>query len=148
MLVLFVQFCYLGLSKKVYGIDMQLPIYWYLVKKGNWFNNPKFVGFYLEKILHGEIKRDKSKDYESMKLDNLKLVGYSTNDKNRLSNFDKTYDNSKFIKSKTNSNKMIKAKLIASFTVDPGCDDIKYGTRYCFKPSFSFIRLYSTENFW
>ena len=89
----------INLYNVAYGIDMQLPIYWYLVKKGNWFNNPKFVGFYLEKILHGEIKRDKSKDYESMKLDNLKLVGYSTNDKNRLSDFDKTYDNSKFIKS-------------------------------------------------
>lgn len=89
----------INLYNVAYGIDMQLPIYWYLVKKGNWFNNPKFVGFYLEKILHGEIKRDKSKDYESMKLDNLKLVGYSTSDKNRLSNFDKTYDNSKFIKS-------------------------------------------------
>ena len=89
----------INLYNVAYGIDMQLPIYWYLVKKGNWFDNPKFVGFYLEKILHGEIKRDKSKDYESMKLDNLKLVGYSTSDKNRLSNFDKTYDNSKFIKS-------------------------------------------------
>lgn len=89
----------INLYNVAYGIDMQLPIYWYLVKKGKWFNNPKFVGFYLEKILHGELKRDKSRDYESAKLDNLKLVGYSTNDKVRLERFDSTYENSEFIKS-------------------------------------------------
>ena len=88
----------INLYNVAYGIDMQLPIYWYLVKKGNWFNNPKFVGFYLQKILHGEIKRDKSKIYENIKLDNLKLVGYSTNNKLRLERFDSTYENSNFIK--------------------------------------------------
>lgn len=89
----------INLFNVAYGIDMQLPIYWYLVKEGNWFKNPKFVGFYLEKILHGELKRDRSRDYESCKLDNLKLVGYSTNDKVRLEKFDATYENSEFIKS-------------------------------------------------
>lgn len=82
-----------------YGIDMQLPIYWYLVKKGNLFNNPKFVGFYLEKILHGELKRDRKHDYEVLKQDNLKLVGHSTDNKLRLERFDPTYENSSIIKS-------------------------------------------------
>lgn len=89
----------INLYNVAYGIDMQLPIYWYLVKKGNLFSNPKFVGFYLEKILHSELKRDKSRDYKECKLDNLKLVGYSTNDKVRLERFDTTYESSKFIKS-------------------------------------------------
>lgn len=89
----------INLYNVAYGIDMQLPIYWYLIKKGNWFVNPKFVGFYLQKILHSEIKRDKSKEYESCKLDNLKLIGYSTNVKTRLEKFDSTYENSNFIKS-------------------------------------------------
>ena len=82
-----------------YGIDMQLPIYWYLVKKGNLFSNPKFVGFYLEKILHGELKRDRKHDYEVLKQDNLKLVGHSTDNKLRLERFDPTYENSTVIKS-------------------------------------------------
>lgn len=89
----------INLYNVAYGIDMQLPIYWYLVKKGKMFSNPKFVGFYLEKILHSELKRDKSRSYESVKLDNLKLVGYSTNNKARLERFDSTYENSEFIKS-------------------------------------------------
>ncbi|MBQ7105714.1 MAG: PD-(D/E)XK nuclease family protein [Bacilli bacterium] len=89
----------INLGNVSYGIDMQLPIYWYLVKKGSLFSNSKFVGFYLEKILHSELKRDKSRDYEACKLDNLKLVGYSTNNKERLEKFDITYENSEFIKS-------------------------------------------------
>jgi len=89
----------INLYNVAYGIDMQLPIYWYLIKNGNWFDNPKFVGFYLQKILHSELKRDKSRDYESIKLDNLKLVGYSTDNKLRLERFDSTYENSNFIKS-------------------------------------------------
>ena len=80
-----------------YGIDMQLPIYWYLVKKGNLFSNSKFVGFYLEKILHGELKRNPKKSYEEVKMENLKLVGYSTDNKLRLERFDTTYEDSDFI---------------------------------------------------
>ena len=30
-----------------FGLSMQLPVYLYLVEKGNLFHNPKFVGFYL-----------------------------------------------------------------------------------------------------
>ena len=89
------------LCKVAYGIDMQLPIYWYLVKKGNLFDNSKFVGFYLQKILHGELKRDDKKSYREVKLDNLKLVGYSTNDQSRLEVFDPTYEKSSYIKGMT-----------------------------------------------
>ena len=86
-----------SLYNVAYGIDMQLPIYWYLVKRGNLFENPKFVGFYLEKILHGELKRDSKKNYHDLKMNNLKLVGYSTSDKSRIEKFDPTYEDSSFI---------------------------------------------------
>lgn len=88
----------ISLTKVAYGIDMQLPLYWYLVKMGNLVEKPAFVGFYLEKILHGELKRDNKKAYQDVKLDNLKLVGYSTVDKLRLERFDPTYENSKIIR--------------------------------------------------
>lgn len=88
-----------------YGIDMQLPVYLYLVKYSNLFTNPSFVGFYLQKILHGEIARSASKTYLEQKQDNLKLVGYSTNDESKLSRFDPTYENSEFIKSMKISSK-------------------------------------------
>ena len=88
-----------------YGIDMQLPVYLYLVKYSNLFTNPNFVGFYLQKILHGEITRSSSKTYLEQKQDNLKLVGYSTTDESKLSRFDPTYENSEFIKSMKISSK-------------------------------------------
>lgn len=83
----------------LYGIDMQLPVYLYLVKYSTLFSNPKFVGFYLQKILHGEISRSPSKSYLDQKIDNLKLVGYSNTREDILSRFDPSYENSSFIKS-------------------------------------------------
>ena len=94
-----------NLFNTIYGIDMQLPVYLYLVKYSTLFNNPSFVGFYLQKILHGEITRGSSKTYLEQKKDNLKLVGYSTTDEANLSRFDPTYENSAFIKSMKISSK-------------------------------------------
>lgn len=94
-----------NLFNVIYGIDMQLPVYLYLVKYSTLFNNPSFVGFYLQKILHGEITRSNNKTYLEQKRDNLKLVGYSTNNEGSLARFDPTYENSEFIKSMKISSK-------------------------------------------
>lgn len=94
-----------NLFNTIYGIDMQLPVYLYLVKYSNLFSNPTFVGFYLQKILHGEINRSNNKTYLEQKIDNLKLVGYSTTDEGNLARFDPTYENSEFIKSMKISSK-------------------------------------------
>ena len=103
-----------NLFNTIYGIDMQLPIYLYLVKYSTLFNNPNFVGFYLQKILHGEITRSSNKTYLEQKRDNLKLNGYSTTDEEYLSRFDPTYEDSTFIKSMKKSSKgfYVYAKII------------------------------------
>jgi len=95
----------INLFNVIYGIDMQLPVYLYLVKYSTLFNNPNFVGFYLQKILHGEIAKRQDKTYLEQKHDNLKLVGYSTTSLEHLSRFDPTYENSNFIKSMKTSSK-------------------------------------------
>lgn len=82
-----------------YGLSLQLPVYLYLMKNSNIFNNIKFAGFYLQHILNNEIKIDNKKSYDEKKRDNLKLAGYSTNDLSRLSIFDSSYENSQMIKS-------------------------------------------------
>lgn len=94
-----------NLFNTIYGIDMQLPVYLYLVKYSTLFNNPNFVGFYLQKILHGEITRSSNKTYLDQKRDNLRLNGYSTTDEENLSRFDPTYEDSTFIKSMKKSSK-------------------------------------------
>ena len=88
----------IDLKYLLYGLNMQLPIYLYLVSKSDLFVNPFVVGFYLQYILNKDLKRDINKDYLKEKKDSLKLVGFTTNDINSLKLFDKTYENSKLIK--------------------------------------------------
>lgn len=89
----------LDLFDSAYGLGMQLIIYLYLISKSNLFENYYCVGFYLQKILSNEVLIDTKKSYLEQKNDNLKLIGYSTDDRNLLELFDSTYENSKYIKS-------------------------------------------------
>lgn len=89
----------INLDNIIYGLNMQLPIYLYLSKNSKKIDNISFAGFYLQKILNNEIKKDYKNDYLKLKENNLKLNGYSNNDISILSKFDKSYDNSMMIKS-------------------------------------------------
>ena len=86
------------MTNLIYGIDMQLPIYAYLIKKSNLFLNPKIIGFYFQQILHERVSFDLKKDEESKRKENLKLVGYSIDNPNLVNMFDATYENSEMIK--------------------------------------------------
>ncbi len=88
----------LNLNNIVYGLDMQLCIYAYLSSKIKKFDNPKLVGIYLQKILNKEINIEPNKDYITLKKENLKLQGYSTDNENILRQFDATYQDSNLIK--------------------------------------------------
>ena len=86
----------LNIDNLKYGLDMQLPIYLYLINHSNIFKNPYVIGFYLEKILH-----DKAKyclDLNKQTLDDLKLQGYSINDNYLVSLIDSSYEDSNMIK--------------------------------------------------
>ena len=74
----------------VYGIDMQLPIYLYLIK--NEIKNVRIGGFYLQKIISNE------KD-ETKKLKDYKLMGYSNSDYEILEKVDSSYMDSNIIRS-------------------------------------------------
>ncbi len=80
-----------------YGIGMQLPMYLYLLSQMP-MKNIQIVGFYLQKIL-ANVTESNNKTFEEAKEDTLKLEGYSLNDEHILSLFDKTYQDSKLIKS-------------------------------------------------
>lgn len=89
----------ININNIIYGLDMQLPIYLYLAKNSNNFNNPIIVGFYLQKILNYSINKDYKTNYLDLKKDSLKLQGYSIDDKDLLEEFDDSYNNSSVIKS-------------------------------------------------
>jgi len=104
-----------------YGLGLQLPIYLYLVKKSNLFNNPKFLGFYLQYILDKDIKRDITKNYEEEKYNNLKLMGYTNNNIHEIVNFDNSYSDSKLIKglkTKANGDFYSTSKVLSDNEID------------------------------
>jgi hypothetical protein len=100
----------LDLNNALYGLDLQLPVYIYLAK--NRFPNIRIVGFYLQKILNNKIRRDFKHSYEELKLDNLKLQGYSNCDENLLKMFDSEYNSSHVIKGMKTSSKGLNTKKV------------------------------------
>lgn len=85
------------LNHLIYGIGMQLPIYLYFIKRSKLFPNAEIVGFYLQKVINKDIKQTSRKNQEELKENNLKLVGYSTEQEELLKKFDMTYENSNLI---------------------------------------------------
>ncbi len=81
----------IDINNSIYGLEMQLPIYMYLIKKSNIIKDVRIGGLYLQKILSNKNEDDLE--------DSLKLVGYSNSDTEVLSLVDKSYESSKIIKS-------------------------------------------------
>ena len=87
-----------NLNGTIYGIGMQLPVYLHLLLHSNKFRNPIVVGIYLQRIINKELRRELGKSYLTQKENNLKLVGYSLEDEELLSEFDMTYQDSQLIR--------------------------------------------------
>lgn len=87
----------IDLNKTCYGLSMQLPIYLYLANKSK-LKNIEIAGFYLQNIITNETT-SKSDDNQKEKEDALKLNGYSNSNKNILSHFDSSYEDSMVVKS-------------------------------------------------
>ena len=81
-----------------YGLHLQLPSYLYLINESQ--ENPSFTGIYYQRILF-DYPTWNNKDLNKLYKDNTKLVGYSTDDIERLEVFDSTYEKSELIKSMT-----------------------------------------------
>lgn len=92
----------------VFGLNIQLLIYLYLVKKTN--PNIKIAGIYLQHILIPK-KRGVSTD-DLTKEKDMRLVGLTINDIESIKKFDSSYENS---------------KLIKRLKIDPKTNEIKQG---------------------
>ncbi len=86
------------LNHTIYGIEMQLPVYLYLLRRSGQFSNVSIAGFYLQKVLNSEILRNDKQSYEELKRNNLKLQGYSNQDISILEKFDSEYYASKVVR--------------------------------------------------
>lgn len=79
-----------------YGLNLQLPIYLYLIK--NNYKDALICGFYIQKVYLLDNKYDENKSLLERKKDSLKLTGYSNIDGSIINKLDKDYESSKVIK--------------------------------------------------
>ena len=79
----------LDLNNTYYGLNMQLPVYIYLIKNSNIISNVRIGGFYIQKIIN-----DGSED-EKKNL--LKLQGYTNSDIDVINKVDSSYEDSNMI---------------------------------------------------
>ena len=82
----------LNINNIIHGLDMQLPVYLFLIKNSKLFDNVIIGGFYLQKILNNYNNLEEKKK-------SLKLQGYSNSDVNVLKEVDSSYDDSNVIQS-------------------------------------------------
>lgn len=114
------------LDNIVYGLNLQLPSYAYLISNGKFkeldekvkIENPIILGLFLQKILQKvDYKLNKPKVPTQEKIKNLKLEGYSILDNSLLEMLEPNYADSEYIKNlkyKSDSNVFVKdAKLVS-----------------------------------
>ena len=103
----------LNINNIIYGLDMQLPVYVFLIKNSSLFNNVIIGGFYLQKILNNYHNLDEKKK-------SLKLQGYSNNDINILKEVDSSFEDSNVIQGlkTTNSGFYAYSKVLDDKQID------------------------------
>ena len=108
-------------NKVVYGLDMQLLMYLYLIKNTNLIKNPKFSGMYLQKIMTEVLNKDDKLTYDEQVRNEYKLNGYTLNNPDIVSKIDKDYDEKSFIygmKLKKDGSFMGYSKVLSESEID------------------------------
>lgn len=85
----------------VYGLNMQLFIYAYLIKNGGILPNPQIAGFYLKNIGHDLLKKQEGKTNDELIKNEYKLYGYSKENIDIIEKFDNDFSSLKNLKVKT-----------------------------------------------
>lgn len=108
-------------NKAIYGMDMQLLLYLYLIKNTNVIKNPIFTGMYLEPILSNVLKQTDGKTYKELLKNEYKWVGYTIDNIKRVSEIDKNYEINSFIKGlrvKSDNTFYVTSKVIDEIKLD------------------------------
>lgn len=86
-----------NIKNNCYGLNLQLPIYIYLLKNSS-KKNICVTGFYYQPILSNELSADGEEDYEDKKYKYIRLEGYTVDIPDTKGKFDKTEEKSLIIK--------------------------------------------------
>lgn len=117
-----------------YGLDMQLPIYLYLLKKSDRFKDSLIAGFYIEHIISNVPKKEIGKTLSDIRKENLKLQGYSNSSSTILELLDKDYSNSKMIKGlrfKNDGNFYSSAKVLNNEEMEELTENVEMQIKKC-----------------
>lgn len=100
-----------------YGLNMQLPIYLYLLKKSDRFKEAIIAGFYIQKVIDSVPLKLENKSILDIRRENLKLNGYTNKDSNIIELIDCNYLDSEIIKGlsyKVNGELKATAKVLSN----------------------------------
>lgn len=81
-----------------YGLNMQLPIYLYLLKNSDRFKDALIVGFYIQKIIDKVPLISDNKTISDIRRDNMRLQGFTNSSTNIISLIDDNYMDNKILK--------------------------------------------------
>ncbi len=111
-----------------YGLNMQLPIYLYLLKKSDRFKDALIAGFYIQKVLDKVYKIDGNKSIKDMRRDNMRLQGFTNSSTSLIEMLDDNYLENKILKNlkyKKNGELDSRAKVLSSKEMDELTDIVE-----------------------
>lgn len=116
-------------NKVIYGMDMQLLVYLYLIKNTGLIKEPNFTGMYLEPILTEVLKNEKNKTYLDLLKKEYKWVGYTLDNSKRVEEIDNNYLVDSFInglKSKNDGTFYSYSKVLSVDAIDKLLDIVSF----------------------
>ena len=104
-----------------YGLQIQLPIYLYLLKKSERFGHSLIAGFYIQKVIRKKENIQFKKTEEENLADQLRLRGFTNSDERLMEMIDDHYENSQIIqnlKFKKNGELSQNSKVLSESQMD------------------------------
>lgn len=81
-----------------YGLNMQLPIYLYLLKKSDRFKDAIIAGFYIQKVIDKVPLISNNKSVSDIRHENMRLQGFTNSSTNIIELIDDNYRDNKILK--------------------------------------------------
>lgn len=126
---------FITLDNIKYGLNIQTPIYLYLLRKSDRFKGATIAGFYIQKVLEsGPPSIVENKSIDDIRRDNLKLNGFTNSATNIMELVDSDYLDGKIIKGlsfKTNGELKASAKVLSNKEMDEVVDEVDEKIEEC-----------------
>lgn len=117
-----------------YGLNMQLPIYLYLLKKSERFKKAKIAGFYIQKVLENVPNIEENKTLSDNRKASLRLQGFTNSDSQIIEMLDDEYLENKVLKNlkyKKDGNLDSRSKVLSNKEMDELTQEVEAKIEEC-----------------